>query len=242
MKRNKIILAALLFATAVSLTPVASAQKQTDLAASFFGSFNQSSSSGVDLQSASNSAGGLLELRYIFNSYAGMEATYSYQQANQMYGYSQPVSLRPIPCPGFNCSYPAPTYANPISVSAREQSITAAWVVSRKLHNFRPFALAGGGWAFFLPDSQSYVTETTGLPYSQLYPVTASSKTQFLIVAGAGLDWEVFHHVGLRLQDREDFYKPPQLLPASLYPLGGGGTPSGYTHSQQPALGIYYRF
>ncbi len=66
-------------------------------------------------------------------------------------------------------------------------TITSNWLISRKMHNFRPFALAGGGLLLVVPSGgQTYTT----------------SATEFLFTFGAGLDWGISSHLGLRLQDR----------------------------------------
>jgi len=217
MKRIWIYIACLLAGAAAWNGAAACAQ--TDIAASIDGAFSGTATSGVDRQSPSNSAGGLLEVRRIDSSLMGIEAAYSYNRANQVYSYTVPIGL---PCPP-----PGGCYARPIAVSANAHAITGDWVVSRKMRNFRPFALAGGGLLLVIPSS------------GQKYTSTAA---EFLFVLGAGLDWKLSSHIGLRLQYRENIYKAPQLLSTEIYPLASPRPPNVYTYTQEPALGVYYRF
>ena len=212
----------------------AHAQKQTDIAGSFYGTFNASTTSGGVAQSASDSAGALLELRHIVSPWIGFEASYSYNRANQAYVTTNVHLLYPA-CPTFgNC---APIKEQPIAaVSANAHAITGDWVFSRKVRNFRPFALAGGGLLLFIPSGGQSTTQ---------------NAAEFTLIFGAGLDWQLSKHLGLRLQDREAIYKTPILATAGQYPnLADSAFPASalwnqpqvYTHTQEPALGIYYRF
>ena len=217
----------------------AGAYAQTDIAGSIDGAFSGSTQSGTlqtgeDVQRPSNSAGGLLEVRHIHNSLVGFEATYSYNRANQT--YSSIILLGP-PCPSSgNC------YAQPVAVSANAHTITGDWVVSRKKRSLRYFALAGGGVLFVVPSGgQKY----TGYSVTGQYLNNATytyNATEFVFVCGIGLDWELTSHFGLRLQDRANMYKSPQLLSTQIYPFGGSGLKNDLTYTQEPALGIYYRF
>ena len=235
MKMKWMYLACLLAGAAAWNGAIAYGQKQTDIAGSIIGTFNASATSGGVTQSAADVAGALLEVRRIVSPWIGFEATYSYNRANQSYITTTAQILYP-PCPpGFgNC---APLYEQPIAaVSANAHSITGDWVFSRKVRNFRPFALAGGGLLLFIPSGGQSTTQ---------------NAAEFTFLFGAGLDWKLSQHLGLRLQDRIAIYKTPILAAPGLYPsltnssFQSGTTwnePKVYTYSQQPALGVYYRF
>ncbi len=241
MIRKWIYLACLL--AGVAAWNGATVYAQTDIAASIDGAFSGATQSGtpqpgVDSQSPSNSAGALLEVRHIHNSLVGFEGAYSYNRANQTYSYTFPLNAPTTPCPSSGCR----TQPITVAVSAYAQSITGDWLISRKMRNFRPFALAGGGILLVVPSGgQTY----TGYNVTGQYLNNATytyHTTEFVLVFGAGLDWKLSSHLGLRLQDRENIYKSPQLLSTQIYPFGSSGLKNDLTTTQEPALGVYYRF
>ena len=224
MKRKWMYLACLL--VGVAAWSGAGACAQTDVAASVDGAF--SGTSLVGTQQAPQSVGALLEVRHIFNPLLGFEAAYSYNRAYQMYDYANAPT--PVRCPGFvNC------YSQPMTaISAQTQAITGDWVVSRKMRSFRPFALAGVGVVFVAPSSGQASTSYSVNGQNFNNSSYTNSTTEFLFVFGIGLDWELASHFGLRLQDRENINKSPQL--------SGSGLTNDLTYTEEPALGIYYRF
>jgi len=184
---------------------------QTDVALSLYGAFTPASNSSTIRQSPANSAGGLFEIRHIAKPWVGYEGTYSFNRANQSYvplSYACPVS-GVLPCS-------APLTA---SVKADANEATADWIASVKLANLRPFALLGGGYVFNVP---------TG---GQL----ASNKADKVVyVYGAGLDWGVLPHIGLRIQYRGNLYKAPDL--SQIYTSSGK-----FTQTAEPMIGLYFR-
>jgi opacity protein-like surface antigen len=190
----------------------ASAQAQTDVALSLYGAFNGSTNGNGIRQSPSNSAGGLIELRHISHPWMGFDVTYSYNRDNQAYlGITNP----PGTCPTSGC--PPLT---PATVSANAHELTGDYVVSVKLANLRPFALGGAGVLLNEPVSGQNNTQ---------------SSTKPVFVYGAGLDWGLVPHLGLRLQYRGNLYKAPDLT--TLYTSTGA-----FTHSSEPMIGAYFRF
>jgi len=135
-----------------------SAYAQTDAAASFYGAFTGTTTANGTVQSPSNSAGVLLELRHISNPLVGYELNYSFNRANQ-------------------------NYNNLEEIKAGAHQVGFDWVVSFPVLMLRPFVLAGGGILFFHPDSNQ--------PDSR-------SETKPVFVYGAGLDWKVLRHIGVR--------------------------------------------
>lgn len=182
-----------------------SACAQTDVALSVYGTFNGSTNHNETIQSPSNAAGGMLEFRHISNPVLGFEATYSFNRANQSYQFIGP-------CPVGACPSPA-------AVSADAHAITLDWVPSVHVANLRPFGIAGIGMLVDEPSGSSNTTSNTTLVY----------------VYGAGLDWGLLPHIGLRGQFREMTYKAPDLT--TLYSSTGN-----FLHTAEPMLGVYFRF
>jgi opacity protein-like surface antigen len=182
------------------------AHAQTDVALSLYGAFSGTTNANGTVQSPSASAGGMIELRHIRNPLIGYEATYSYNRANQVYR-SNCVG---VPCPS----------VEPAAVSANAHEITADWVASLHVANLRPFALTGVGLLFNQPTGGQNNT---------------NSETKPVFLYGAGLDWGVFPHIGLRFQYRGNLYKAPNLT--ELFT-----STDAFTHTSEPMIGAYFRF
>jgi opacity protein-like surface antigen len=197
---------AFLAAFSLALT-TASAQAQTDVALSIYGAFNGSTNGNGVQQSPSNQAGGMLELRHISNPLMGYDVSYSFNRANQTY-----VGISDDSCLGGSCT--------PASVSADAHELAGNYVLSVKIANLRPFAQAGGGLLFNQPAGSQSNTQ---------------SATKPVFVYGAGLDWGLLPHLGLRFQYRGNLYKAPDLT--KLYTSTGA-----FTHSSEPMIGAYLRF
>src|SRR5579883_2941943 len=172
-----------------------SAQAQTDVAASLYGSFSGTTSGNGTFQSPSASAGVLLELRHISNPLVGYELNYAFSRANQ-------------------------NYNNLEEIKAASHEVGADWVVSFPVLMLKPFVLAGGGLIFFRPNSDQ--------PGSR-------SETKPVFVYGAGVDWTVIPHLGLRFQYRGNLYHAPDLTHAF-------SSTGAFTHTAEPMLGAYLRF
>jgi opacity protein-like surface antigen len=190
-----------MLAAAVSACAAAGAQvaevgglSKTDVALSFYGTFSQKTTGDGIIQSPSNAAGGIVEVRHISNPFAGYEGTYSFNRANQVYS---PTVTCGLPCGAIT----------PATISADAHEVTGDWVASLKVLSIRPFALAGGGILFNQPVSGQANT-------------TSSDKGVF--VYGGGLDWGFLPHIGLRLQYRGNLYKAPDLT--KLYGSSGAFT------------------
>ena len=187
------------------------ASAQTDVAVSVYGAFNGTTTGNGTTQSPANAAGGLIELRHISSPLFGYEATYAFNRANQSYSansYACPVGISP-------CNPPTPA-----SISANAHEITGDWVVSLPLANLRPFALAGAGLLLDEPTSGQSNT---------------SSATKAVFVYGAGVDWGLLPHLGLRLQYRGNLYKAPDLT-SRFHSTGA------FLHTAEPMVGAYFRF
>lgn len=183
---------------------------QTDVGVSLYGAFSGTTNGNGTAQSPANAAGGLIEVRHISNPIVGYEGTYSFNRANQRYssqGYACPV-VTPS-CPPLE----------PESVSADAHEITADWIASIRLAQFRPFALGGVGVLFDAPVSGQSNTQ---------------SQTKPVFVYGAGFDWGLLPHLGMRFQYRGNLYKAPNLT--KLYT-----STDAFTHTAEPMIGVYLR-
>lgn len=106
------------------------------------------------------------------------------------------------------------------NVKARASQVEANWVVSAGVFNLKAFALAGGGLKFFT--SNSVQTGVRG-------------ETKPVFIYGAGLDYTVLPHLGLRFQYRGNLYRAPDL--ASAF-----SSTKNFARTSEPSLGAYVRF
>lgn len=202
------------------------AAAQTDVAFSGYVAFNQSTSSSTTLQSPSDQGGFLLELRHISNPIVGYELTYAYNRANQ--GFHTAVG-----CPVFeSCSTTA-------AIPANAHEVSADWVVSLKVLMLRPFALAGPGVLVTSPQGGTVTTTACSLLNALCQQSTTPAPTQTQakaeFVYGAGVDWPVIPHLGLRFQYRGRVSKAPDVVTAF-------SSTNSFTKTASPVFGAYLRF
>ena len=206
---------------------------QTDVAVSAYGAFNQSTSGAGTVQSPSNQAGFLIEARHIKNPLVGYEATYAYNRANQAYS-----SFINPPCPIGGSSFCGPT-TKTAAIPANAHEFTADWVASLKLANLRPFALAGGGLLVDVPSGGTLTTVSCGQfnPLCHVSTTNAPTNTAIkaVFVYGAGVDWTLLPHLGLRFQYRGNLYKAPALTTAF-------SSTGSFTQTAEPMVGAFFRF
>jgi hypothetical protein len=215
---------AFLLVGAAALASLA-ARAQTDIAASVYGAFNGTTTNGnFTMQSPANAAGALLEVRHISKPWLGYEGTYSFNRANQSYSDI-------FKCPGPECSY---TYTGSISANAHE--VTADYIASMKikLTGLRPFALVGGGLLLDKPKGGQVTTCGIFSNTCQSFGINGTALLKPVYVYGAGVDWRLLPHIGLRLQYRGNLYKVPDLT--NLFT-----STSAFTHTAEPMIGIYFR-
>ncbi|HUB18123.1 MAG TPA: outer membrane beta-barrel protein [Acidobacteriaceae bacterium] len=209
------------------------ASAQTSIALSGYGAFSGTTTGDGTQQSPANQAGGLFELRHISNPIFGFEGTYSFNRANQTYT----TDAAGIACPSFGCSISTET------VRSNAHEVTADWTPSLPIANFRPFGVLGVGLLLDVPsDSQATVVTTspcgaTTCPGSPT-TTTSTSPTQTsykaVYVYGAGLDWGLIPHIGLRLQYRGNLYSAPNV--SKLFT-----STDSFTHTAEPMVGIYFK-
>jgi opacity protein-like surface antigen len=216
-----------LFAGLVVMTGVA-CHAQTSVALGVYGAFNGTTSGDGTQESPANQAGGLFEFRQIKNPLVGYEATYSYNRGDQSFSNS----LSSPPCPTSGCTISTAAIAN----NAHE--VTGDWVVSLHAGSLRPFALAGGGVLLNVPSGGTVTTTTCGTtnPLCSQTTSTAATRTstEGIFSYGAGLDWELLPHIGLRFQYRGNVYKAPAIANAF-------SSTNAFTHNAEPVIGIYFR-
>jgi opacity protein-like surface antigen len=104
-------------------------------------------------------------------------------------------------------------------VPANAHEVTGDWIASLRIANLRPFALAGVGALFNQPANSG---------------PDVQSETKAVFVYGAGLDWRLVPHIGLRFQYRGNLYKAPDLT--RLYT-----STDAFTHTAEPMIGAYFR-
>ena len=187
------------------------ASAQTDVGLSLYGAFSGRTDAGGVGVSPSNSAGGIVELRHLANPIFGFEGTYSFNRANERY-----QSLIAITCP----TPPNPCAPSSASVRANAHEITVDWVPSVKVANARPFGVLGVGVLLNVPKNgqTSFATKT---------------NTTGVYVYGAGLDWGVLPHLGVRLQYRGNLYKTPDVT-------GLFTSIDKFRHTAEPMIGVYF--
>lgn len=200
-----IVLAAFAGTAARAQADVARSLSRTDIGVSIYGAFSGATSGNNVVESPSNSAGGMIELRHIVNPIFGYEGTYSFNRGNQTYT---------------GCPSPFNPLCEQVPVLANAHEVTGDWVASLKVANLRPFALVGVGFLFDVP-----VSGQTG----------TTIDTKPLFVYGAGLDWGLLPHLGIRGQYRGNLYKAPDLTTAF-------GSTGAFTHTAEPMLGAYFQF
>ena len=212
----------------------APALAQTSVALSGYGAFGGTTTGNGTQQSPANQAGGMFELRHISNPIFGFEATYSYNRANQTYS-SAPGDEPAAACPSSGCGSSVET------VRANAHEITADWVPSLGVANFRPFGVLGVGLLLDVPaESQATAYSScpacpVGAPGTVLTTGPTSTSTRAIYVYGAGLDWGLLPHLGLRFQYRGNLYQAPNVT--NLF-----SSTNAFTHTAEPMAGAYFSF
>ena len=97
--------------------------------------------------------------------------------------------------------------------------------------------MLGIGALLNVPDSSQATVVTTN-PCSTC-AATASTPTrtttQAVYVYGAGLDWGILPHLGLRFQYRGNLYEAPNVT--ELF-----SSTKRFTHTSEPMIGAYFNF
>jgi opacity protein-like surface antigen len=204
---------------------------QTSVALNVYGAFSGTTSGNGVQQSPANQAGGLVQLRHIANPILGFEATYSFNRADQSY-----TSLFYPPTTS-SCVAPCGPFTQTLHVPANAHEITADWTPSVHFANLRPFGILGVGLLLNVPTGTQTLTQTNGAGSSTTTTTTSNTSTSAkpVYVYGAGLDWGLLPHLGLRFQYRGNLYKAPDL--SALYT-----STDAFTHTAEPMIGAYFNF
>jgi len=104
-------------------------------------------------------------------------------------------------------------------VKSNAHELTLDWVPSVHFANVRPFGVLGLGVLLNVPSGGQSDTQTS---------------TKAVYVYGAGLDWGLLPHLGLRLQYRGNLYNAPQVT--TLYT-----SIDKFTQTSEPMIGVYFR-
>jgi len=205
---------------------------QTSISLSAYGAFSGTTTGDGTQQSPANQAGGLVEVRHISNPILGFEATYSFNRANQTY------VTKPGGCPAFGCDISTE------SVSANAHEVTTDWTPSVHIANLRPFGVLGVGLLLDVPangQATVYTTSPCGATTCPASPGTVTTSTsptstsyKPVYVYGAGLDWGLLPHIGLRLQYRGNLYSAPNVTKIFT-------STDTFTHTAEPMIGLYFR-
>lgn len=184
------------------------AHAQMDVALSLYGAFSGATNAAGYTESPANSAGGIVEVRHLSNPIMGFEGTYSFNRANQTYRASATCGL---PCGNITLA----------TVQADAHEVTADWVPSVHVANFRPFGVLGVGALVNVPVTGQTAIET-------------KTDTKAVFVYGAGLDWGLLPHLGLRFQYRGNLYKTPDVT--NLFTSA-----DAFRRTSEPMIGVYFR-
>lgn len=176
----------------------AASESQFDLGVSGFEVLNESSTGLGTLQTPKNTAGGMVEARYLLKPYVGLELTYSFYSASQTYA----------PKPGA-CAL---TCANPVlKLTSKDSEIGFDYVASKRFGNLRPFAV--GGLGFFISAPPGHLTD-----------FGTQTVVRPVFIYGGGAEWAISSHLGIRGQFRDNMYRAPNL--SLIYPATGQYTHS----------------
>ena len=139
--------------------------------------------------------------------------------SNPVFGYEATYSYNRANT-AYRCNGTSCPVLSPATVSANAHELTVDWVPSVHVGNLRPFGVLGVGLL---------LNEPTG---SQ---ANTSSSARGVYVYGAGLDWGLLPHLGLRFQYRGNLYKSPDL--SKLYT-----STNTFRHTAEPMVGAYFNF
>jgi opacity protein-like surface antigen len=208
------------------------AKGETDLGLGGFFSLTQSATGNDVTHTTPNWYGGTAEVRHISSPLLGFEVAYSIEGPhNDAWSTSVPLSPPGFPCTP-TCSFTPP----PTTIQTFDQTFSLDWVPSMRVGNLRPFAVLGIGALLATPDNGQV---TVNIPAHNGGGIvenyfSLSSIVTAAYVYGAGVDWRVLRHAGIRLQYRGEMYKDPDVT-SSLYPATGA-----FVQTAEPTIGIYF--
>jgi opacity protein-like surface antigen len=222
---------------------------QTSIAVSPYVAVNRTTAGNYygTQQTPADQAGGLVEFQHLSGPFLGFEATYSYNRANTTYSTYTPNSTQMDYTPALGC--PVEDGCSKETVRTNAHEFTVDWTPSRMLFKRRLllFGVLGGGVLADVPSNSkaTVVTEyPCGVPVNNAVvcpgtpatlTTTGDTRASFkpVYVYGAGLDWGLVPHLGLRFQYRGNLYPAPNMT--NLF-----SSTDTYTHTAEPMIGIYW--
>jgi len=139
--------------------------------------------------------------------------------SNPIFGFEGTYSYNRVDT-SFRCTTGNCPILNQATVSSNAHEITVDWIPSVHMGNLRPFGVLGLGLLLNYPSGDQPFT---------------SSSIGGVYVYGAGLDWGILPHLGLRFQYRGNLNKPPDL--SKLYTSS-----KDFRHTAEPMIGAYFSF
>jgi opacity protein-like surface antigen len=209
---------------AIGLLGLASwqAQGETDIGLSGYAAFTPNTTANNVIQHPASQGGYLVELRHISNPIVGYKLNYGFNRANQVYTSSWTCSVN---CTSFTTTVPADAH-----------EVTAEWLVSLHVLNVRPFAFAGGGVLVTVPQGATTRQTICGTACTTSNVLATTRKdTKGLFTYGAGLDFTVIPHVGLRFQYRGRVSKAPDVVTAF-------SSTNRFARTSEPVFGVFLSF
>lgn len=195
---------------------------ETDVALSGYAAFTPNTTASNVVQHPASQGGYLIELRHISNPIEGFKINYGFNRANQRYSTLGTCTA--------NCT------SQTVSVPADAHEVTAEWLVSLHVLNVRPFAFAGGGVLVNVPQGGTLRTTVCGTACTTSNVIATTRKdTKGLFTYGAGLDFSVLPHVGLRFQYRGRVSKAPDLVNAF-------SSTNKFARTSEPVFGVFLSF
>ena len=199
-----------------------STQAETDVALSGYAAFTSSTTASNVVQHPASQGGYLIELRHISNPIEGFKINYGFNRANQVYSTAGACTTN---CTSVTASVPADAH-----------EITAEWVVSLHVLNVRPFGYAGGGALITVPQGATARQTICGTACTTSNVISTTRKdTRGLFTYGAGFDFAVLPHLGLRFQYRGRVSKAPDLVSAF-------SSTNKFARTSEPVFGVFLSF
>lgn len=178
------------------------------------------------IQAASTSPGVFTTFHQSFKPWLGYNVNFGYTRFSENYSYG----IDSVPTPP--ATSPVHSTYSQGSLRTNMTDLTIAWVFNGP-HNGRltTFGQFGGGGLFFLP-----VDRVLPLSYRP-----ATYQTRPTMIFGAGINYKLTGHLGLRAEYRGLFYKSPDfgLPPGNSYNFPMTRL---FTVTNAPAVSLVYRF
>jgi opacity protein-like surface antigen len=169
-------------------------------------------------QGASPSAGVLATVHQSFKPWLGYNVNFGYSRFTENYSFGSAFISNATTKP------PQNSYFSQLSIGTNMYELTIAPVIQGpKTKHFSTFAQFGGGGLWFLP------TQPASLYREQV---------RAAMVFGAGLNYKLTDHLGMRAEYRGLFYKNPDFA----YHSGQAPMSKLFTVTNEPTVSLVYTF